>query len=190
MKNWRNSIIAFIALTLSGSALGDLPQQENADIKVRIEGDTIVNTATMRVPATPEEVWAVLTDYDHMAAFLPNIDYSKTISNADNKLLVEQQGKIFFGPFWFSFDYVQEVTLIPFREIHSRLVSGSFKKLEGRILLIPSGDETLIIHSGASNPTIEAPRGIVASMTEQAVRDQLGNMQREILRRKNTARKQ
>jgi hypothetical protein len=38
-------------------------------------------------------VWEVLTDYDHMAQFLSNIEYSSVEDTAGNVLRVHQKGK-------------------------------------------------------------------------------------------------
>ena len=190
MKDLRNFIFAILAFVMSGVAAAvDLPQLDGTDFDVRVEDDVIIVTVSFRVPATLNETWAVLTDYDHMANFLPYVDHSKVISGTNEIFLVEQNGKVYLGPFSFAYESVREVTLIPHQEIRYRLIRGNFRKLNGHTQLISSGEETLIVHRGESVPIISMPRPIVVAMTKRATRDQLENIKREILKRKNESQK-
>lgn len=180
------------AFMLAGRAFrADSAQQENVAVAVKVEarGELIIVAVNFNVPATPAEVWAVLTDYDRMADFLPNLDYSKKLEGTADTFQVEQKGQAFLGPFSFSFNCVQEVTLTPYEEIRSRLISGNFRQLDGQIQLIPSDDGTYIVYHGASIPAFHLPRSIAVTMTERAMGEHFGKMTLEILRRKNVAGK-
>lgn len=181
----RNFMLAIVALAmLFSNAHADPVQERSISVVVGMQGDLIIVDVSLAVPATPGEVWEVLTDYDHMADFLPNLELSKKIGSNGNKLQVAQKGKAYFGPFAFSFDSVREVTLVPYTEIHSRAISGSFQISDGFMQLIPSDNSTRIIFHSKTQPYIRLPRGITIGMTERLMRDQFENIRVEILRRK------
>ena len=58
-------------------------------VKVQKNGDTVIIDLTTVVAATPQEVWDVLTDFDHMTQFLPNLEMSKVLEkNGDVSITV------------------------------------------------------------------------------------------------------
>jgi ribosome-associated toxin RatA of RatAB toxin-antitoxin module len=190
MKDLRNIILAFVVYVATGIAPAvDSSQLNDTSLDVHSENDAIVVVVSFRIPATLDETWAVLTDYDHMADFLSNVDYSKVISGTETQFLVEQNGKVFLGPFSFTYESVREVTLLPYQEIRYRLISGTFKKLNGHTQLISSGEDTLIIYRGESIPMLSIPRSIVIAMTKRETLEQIENVKREILKRKNALQK-
>lgn len=166
-------------------AYADPAQGKDIAVDVGMQGDVIIVNVSLAVPATPGETWEVLTDYDRMSEFLPNLEFSKKVAGSENKYQVAQKGKAFFGLFTFRFDSVREVTLVPYTEIHSRAISGSFKKSDGYTQLIPSDDGTRIVYHSETLPNVRLPNGITIALTERLMRDQFENMRMEILRRKN-----
>ncbi|RZI42626.1 hypothetical protein EGT07_11540 [Herbaspirillum sp. HC18] len=182
--------VAITVLVASGPVPGETPvQQEGLAVEVETRGDTIVVDAELNVPVTPAEAWAVLTDYDHMAGFLPHLDYSRKLGGTEDNFQVEQKGTLTFGPLTFSFDSVREVTLMPYHEVRTRLISGNFDRLDGRTQVFPSGEGTHIVYHTESVPTVRLPGNIAAAITRRATRDQLESMKHEIMRRKDGAQK-
>jgi|SRR4051794_25226865 hypothetical protein len=51
------------------SALSDPGQDKDIEVKVQIAGENVVVDVTLAVPASRQEVWAVLTDFEHMGCF-------------------------------------------------------------------------------------------------------------------------
>jgi ribosome-associated toxin RatA of RatAB toxin-antitoxin module len=185
-KSLRHFTFATAAALASGPAFCDDPaQQESIVVDVQTRGDGLVIVAGFSVQATPSEVWKVLTDYDRMSDFLPNLNYSKRLDGPDDKFQVEQKGKVFWGPFSFSYDFVREVVQTPPQEIQSRLISGNFRQLDGETRLIPFGEGTYIAYWGEATPVVPLPQGLSAAITKRAIREQFEYMKREILRRKN-----
>jgi hypothetical protein len=176
------AIVALVAL--SPIAHADPEREKDIAIEVGMQGDLIVVNVSLAVPVTPGEAWEVLTDYDRMADFLPNLESSRKIASGDNKFQVAQKGTAFFGPFSFSFDSVREITLMPYTEIHSRSISGSFQRSDGFTQLIPGDNGTRIVYYSETLPNVRLPRGITIGMTKRLMRDQFEKMQLEMLRRK------
>lgn len=159
-------------------------------MEIDAQSGTIIVTGTLDIPATPAETWAVLTDYDHMADFLPNIDYSKKLDGTKDKFRVEQKGRAYFGLLAFSFYAMREVMLMPYQEIRASLVngvSGDFRRLDTYIRLVPDKGETFIYYRNESLPVIRLPNGMAAAIAEQTTRNQWASLKREIMRRKSLA---
>src|SRR5258705_13789329 len=64
-------LVAFIGIVSAALAFGqaNAPLSDETDIAVRTskDGDNIIVDIDLAVQASQDEVWSVLTDYDHMA---------------------------------------------------------------------------------------------------------------------------
>lgn len=158
-------------------------------VVVKRDGETILVDVSFVVMASVQEAWEVLTDYDHMAQFLPNVQSSAVIERSGNKLKVAQKGRSSRGLLSFALDYVREVELDPYKEIHSHLISGSLKKLDGVTRLTPAGAGTRVVYRSESLPNVWVPPGIGPLFIENEMRKQFEDMRAEILRRKGSEKK-
>lgn len=191
--NIRTATLAGVIALASGftePAMADPVQEHEPAIRIKKSGDTVIVDVTLFVPATPHESWAVLTDYDRMAQFLPNLQFSKIVETAGNKIQVSQKGNVTYGLLSFSFDSVREVVLTPYREIRSHVLSGSIKQAHGTTQLVPEGEGTRIVHHSESIPGIWVPPIIGKKIIESEIREQYSEMLKEILRRKAAAPQQ
>src|SRR5437867_9490378 len=111
-------------------ALSTPPDTRDIIVHVQKNGERIVVDVDLPVQATPLEAWNVMTDYDNMAKFVSNLEWSKIIGREGNTLTVEQKGKASRGPLSITFENVREIVLTPPREVHSRLISGDLKASE------------------------------------------------------------
>lgn len=147
----------------------------------------IVVDVGFSVAATPQEAWAVLTDFDRMASFVSNLASSKVLSRNGNVLQIEQKGKAARGVLSFDFESVREITLTPPRAIHTHLISGNMKKFDGVTLISPENGGTRVTYHGESVPTVWVPPVVGTGFIASEVREQFQEMRAEILRRKNGA---
>lgn len=176
-----------LACCFAVAATADAVPDQEAEIQVKKSGDTVIVDVTLSMPASLRETWDVLTDYDHMAQFLPNLQFSKIIETADNKILVSQKGQVTYGPLTFSFDSVREVVLTPYSEIRSQVISGSIKQARGTTHLVPDGETTRIVHHSESVSGIWVPPFVGKKIIAGEIREQYDAMRKEILRRKTAA---
>jgi carbon monoxide dehydrogenase subunit G len=185
-----NLLLAMVTSALLHSTADAGPAYDQ-DIAIAAEarGDLVIVDVNFTVPVTPGEAWMVLTDYDHMADFLPNVQSSKIVESAGNKVHVAQQGKAYYGPLSFSYHLVQEVALKPYTQIRSRAIGGSIKKVDGFTQLIPDGSGTRIVYHSESEPNLHLPRGIKQAFAAKATREHFENMKKEIVRRKTQEQK-
>ena len=167
------------------------PASAAQDIEVTAKklSDMVVIDVSMLVAATPREAWDVLTDYDHMSKFLPNLQSSKILSKSPTRLEVAQKGGVTHGPISITFDVVRDVQLKPYSEIVSHVISGNLKKVDGTTRLAPEGDGTRITFHSESIPNIWVPPGIGPTLIENETRDQFGDMRDEIIKRRLAAKK-
>jgi carbon monoxide dehydrogenase subunit G len=154
-------------------------------LEVKKNGETVIVDAHFSVPANQHEVWDVLTDFDHMAKFLPNLESSKVIAGSANKVQVEQKGRIAYGLLSFSFENIRDVELAPYHEIRSHLVSGNLKKGEGMTQLTSEGSVTRVVYHNESLPGSWLGAAVSLSVIEKASREQFEAIKNEILRRKS-----
>jgi len=136
------------------------------------------------VPATPQETWAVLTDFEHMARFVSNLQSSKVIKKWDDRVRVSQSGKTTHGLFSFSFESVRDIDMRPFETIHSRMISGTMQKSEGTTHLLARDNGTAVTYHSESIPGAWVPPLVGTGFIETEIRSQFQDMRKEILRRK------
>ncbi|MEP6943505.1 MAG: SRPBCC family protein [Betaproteobacteria bacterium] len=159
---------------------------DDSEIVVHVEqrGRTIVVDVSMPVEATPVEAWQVMTDYDHMAKFVSNLDESKVLSRTGDTLTVFQKGTATRGPLTFSFENVREIVLTPYREIRSRMISGDLESSQFTTRVVEADGATRITNHGEFVPKIWVPPVIGPSLIAAETRRQFGQLRAEILRRK------
>jgi carbon monoxide dehydrogenase subunit G len=176
-----------IALVL----LGLFATQANADsneaiaVGVRIDDEQVFVDVDFHVRATPQEVWAVMTDYDHATAFISKLEKSVILSRTADTLLVSQRGTMGYGPFSLAIETVTEVRLTPYGEMRGRMVSGSLKKNESTTRLIEEANGTRIEYHLESIPGVWIPPVIGGAMVEFETRARFHQLRDEILRRKS-----
>jgi hypothetical protein len=174
---------------LSASAFGLNPNQ---DILVRVEkdGQNIAVDVDCPVDAPSELAWEVLTDYDHMAKFISNLEYSGVQDKADNVLRVHQKGQASRGPLTIKFDNVREVELVPQREIRSRLIRGDMKESNFVTRIVEVDGRVHVVNSGRHTPNVWVPPLIGPAVIEAETQKQFGEIRTEILRRTAAIRPQ
>ena len=163
-----------------------LAQPDERDIAVHIQQDgaRIIVDVQLPVAVTAIETWAVVTDYDHMASFVSNLESSRIIERAGNTLTIEQKGRASRGPLTFAFQNVREIILTPPREIRSRLINGDLEASEFTTRVIDHGASAEIVNHGEFIPKVWVPPIIGPALIEAETRKQFAELRAEILRRK------
>ena len=174
------------ALCLS---VGHAEPASEPDIEVHVEivDDLVRIDTSFRVDATPQEAWAVLTDYDGATAFISDLDASLVLAREGDTMRVYQKGKAKFGPFSFPVESVREIRLSPFEATQSHLVSGSMKRLDVTTRLVPEGSGTRITNRTESIPDVWIPPIVGRLFIAHETRGKFRELRDEILRRKQAA---
>ncbi|WP_235001406.1 SRPBCC family protein [Nitrosovibrio sp. Nv4] len=182
------SLLLFIwSVLFTTASLADSPEGGDIEVKVKMVGESIIVDVTFSVPATQQEVWAVLTDFDHMADFVSNLRESKVASVSGDTITIFQRGAATYGPISYPFKSTREIRLMPFDKIRTHLISGNMRKMEGTTYLIHEGAQTRVIHHTDTIPEIWFPLAVGQVFIEHEMREQFHEMRNEIIRRKRAS---
>jgi ribosome-associated toxin RatA of RatAB toxin-antitoxin module len=189
-------------VALSGTAWIDAgaqtaAAQPEADIDIdvvmtRAKGHPLFEvTAKMTVNADVARSWKVLTDYNRLAEFVPNLSRSQVSSSEGNERIVTQNG---FAKFLFirqNIDLVLHVTEKPMEAIDIRLVSGNMREYQARWELQamspirqPEDDgRTRISYAGVIAPDFYVPTLFGAALMKRDLRNMLNAVKAEMEKR-------
>ncbi|MEA5462177.1 SRPBCC family protein [Leptothoe sp. PORK10 BA2] len=105
--------------------------------------------AAVVIPCGLEQVWKVLTDYESLADFVPNLTTSRLLGRPDGGIRLEQIGAQCFLNFKFCARVILDMTEVFPREIGFSMVEGDFKKFLGKWSLQPAlvGERTATVLS-------------------------------------------
>jgi uncharacterized protein YndB with AHSA1/START domain len=160
------------------------PADQDIAVQVRKERSAFEISFEFTVPATVEETWSVLADYEHMAQFVSSIDSIRIVSRNGNRLEVAQQSHGNVGPIHISVDGLREIELTPPREIRSHLVKGDLKAADFTTRLVDEGAATRVVGTGKLVPAAWIAWAITVATVEAQTRRQYQDLRNEIVRRK------
>lgn len=183
MKKTSFLLLVWSALFVA-TALADPRQDKDIEVKVKIAGENVIVDLILVVPATRQEVWAVLTDFEHMAGFVSNLKESKVVSVSGDTLKIFQRGSAMYGPISFPFESTREIRLTPFDKIQSHMISGNMRKMEGTTQLVDEGGQTRIIYHTDTIQEVWIPPVAGKIFIEHEIREQFHEMRNEIIKRK------
>ena len=168
-------------------AYTEMPDAQDIVVAVTRHGDTFDIRVELVVDATPEEVFAVLTDYDHMARFVSNVLESRVVRRDGNRIAIEQKSLLAFGLLRLEFTNVREVDLLPFHEIRSRVTEGDMLGSSFTTKIAAKTTKTRVDNRGTFISNRWIPPLIGNAVLEAETRKQFQEFRAEILRRKGVA---
>lgn len=175
-------IIFCCALVFALPALAQNARVEVAVKRADLEGEQVFDvTASGTVRASPATVWKILTDYERMPEFVPDLERTRILSRAGNKATIEQFGRARFLFFSREIHLVVQVTEEPSSAIDINLVTGDMKVYRCRweITPMPETGGTRISYSGKMVPKFYVP-GMLGS---NIVRGDIERMMGAVLER-------
>ncbi len=168
---------------MASAAVAEQLQDEDIDVKVQVKGDNVIVDLNLVIAGTRQDVWDVLTDFEHMANFVSNLKESKVLSNSGETLTVYQRGAANYGPINFPFESTREIRLTPMDKIQSHLVSGNMSKMEGVTQLTEEGGQTRVQFHTESIPGVWLPPIAGRVFIEHETRAQFQEIRNEIIKR-------
>jgi ribosome-associated toxin RatA of RatAB toxin-antitoxin module len=120
-------------------------------------------SARIQIPHPVENVWQVLTDYDHLADFIPNLAKSKKIPHPQGGIRLEQVGTESLLKLKFCAKVVLDMVEQFPHQLDFQMVEGDFKKFFGSWLLQPSEDGrgTELCYVVSVLPPLAMPIGMI-----------------------------
>ncbi|MEM7062222.1 MAG: SRPBCC family protein [Cyanobacteria bacterium P01_B01_bin.77] len=117
--------------------------------------------AAVAIPCPLEQVWKILTDYEKLSDFVPNLTSSRLLSRPDGGIRLEQIGAQCFLNFKFCARVILDMTEVFPQEIGFSMVEGDFKKFIGRWSLKPAlldeQDATVLSYELVVQPPLAMP---------------------------------
>jgi uncharacterized membrane protein len=174
-------LIALVFLSSWASGADDL----DIRVKVNMDGEVVRVESSYLVAASPQDVWAVMIDFEHMPRFISNLRSSAVVATNGDKVTIAQSGEASLGIFKFAFESVRELRLTPFTRIESRMIRGNnLSRYQGTTDLVAEGLATRVTVRSEAVPDKWVPPLLGPRLIAQEAREQLTEFRAEILRRK------
>jgi carbon monoxide dehydrogenase subunit G len=145
--------------------------------------DGYVATLVMQAPVSPKIAWDVLTDFDNMQKWVPNVKESKITSNEGNTLTIEQKGTAKFGLLSIPYTSVRKMQLDPGKSILATQVSGSMKKLVSLMRVTPDASGTRLDYKLELVPSAIASSVMSKDFLQHELTEQFKAIVGEMVRR-------
>ena len=162
---------------------------QQVSIETSGEGGVVTVRASAEMRVDPSMVWGVISDYDHLAEFIPDMNGSHVVQRDGDKLLIEQTGEFGFLFFRQPIEVTLSVVESPMRRIVAHAVGGNLREVEGRYELenLPTGAVRLL-YEGRVVPDFPVPPIIGTMVVRSVLSRQFTAMVKEIMRRDAWAR--
>ena len=130
--------------------------------------------AQLRTSAQVEALWRVLSDYDNLSNFIPNLSSSSLVAREGNKIQLKQVGSQRLMGFTFSAEVhleLHENRSAGLMEFH--LLKGDFRRFEGAWTMkeLPDGNGTCLLYE----LTVQGCIGMPVTLIEARLREDLTN---------------
>lgn len=141
------------------------------------------------MPVRKEVALAVLSDFENMERFIPNLSSSRIVRRSGNVYVVAQEGKADFGPLSYRFTSERRIEVLPDGRILARALSGTVKAMASELSLQASGPAaTLIDYRIETTPDVWLlPSALGTSFLHHELEEQFTAIAREMLRRSRPA---
>jgi ribosome-associated toxin RatA of RatAB toxin-antitoxin module len=126
----------------SNSASDHSNLEENLTTDVQVQIEKIAErkrqiTAKIQIPQSVEQVWKVLTDYEALAEFIPNLAKSRRLAHPTGGIRLEQVGSQRLLNLNFCARVVLDLEECFHKAINFQMVEGDFKEYSGNWYLEP-----------------------------------------------------
>ena len=173
--------LAFVAA--GGIVAATLSAGGGEDVKVREEEGTYHVTAAFEVQQSPAAAYAVLTDYEQVPRFMPDVRTSIVRERTVDRILLEQEAVaklMFFSKRVQLLLEVRETTdTITFKDTSGK----SFSRYEGRWTLAARGNRTDIRYTLAAKPSFSVPTFVLTRLLKRDAGRMIEGLRAEMARR-------
>lgn len=127
-------------------------------------------TARLVIPAPPERVWAVVTDYGHFTQFIPNMTRSEIVREEGGSRWLAQEGRmrVFLVPIRARVLFRLEET--PITMVRFEAVEGDFRVNAGAWRLAPAAGGAALDYEAMVEPAFWVPRWVMTAMEQALLR--------------------
>jgi carbon monoxide dehydrogenase subunit G len=181
ISNAKHSLL-LAALALCGNVAFalDAPLQS---LDVNHDTDAYVINAVIFAPVPQAVAWDVLTDFDNMAKWVPNVADSKAIKREENWVIVEQHGIARYGAASIPYTTERRIDMKSPTNIKTVQIKGNMRRVESTLLIQPDGMGTRIVYHAEIVPSLLASAIMSKPFVEHEVVDQFAAIVGEMTRR-------
>jgi ribosome-associated toxin RatA of RatAB toxin-antitoxin module len=162
--------------------MAQAPRLEVSVNRVEQDGQHMYEVRASGTVAAPlPKVWRILTGYERMSDFVPDMESSKVLSRNGNEVIIEQFGVARFLFMSRAIHLIVKSVEQPMSAIDISLISGDMKHYESRWELVPVPETggTRIVYYGRLMPNFYVPGFIGTKM----VRSDIERMMAAVLAR-------
>lgn len=160
------------------------PIHANAHRVVRNGEPFFEVTAVSVVRATPQQAWVVLTDYDRLPEFIPDLLTVKVLSRNGNTVRIEQRSSAGFLFVWHTIRMELHIEETHWKSIHVALVEGDMHRYDTHWTIEPLDQSTTrITFSGVMEPRFPVPPLVGSAIVEANLKRTVEAVVAEIERR-------
>ncbi|MEM9567620.1 MAG: SRPBCC family protein [Cyanobacteria bacterium P01_E01_bin.34] len=149
----------------------------------KLDGRRRCLEACIDIPDTSQLVWDVLTDYEGLSEFIPNLVESCIVGEQDGCTLLRQVGTQKFSFLKFSAAVTLKMETIPTERIDFTMLEGDFIEFFGCWQLSDVGDTTRLSYAITILPPRKMPIQIVQRRLRSDLASNLVAIQQEVARR-------
>ena len=140
-------------------------------------------TARFHVPQAPAVVLAVLTDYERIPRFMPNVQTSIVLERAPGRAVVEQEAvsrlMMFSKRVYLVLEITEGADTLHFRDRSGR----SFARYEGMWRLCEENGRTEILYELTAQPSFDVPEFLLKRLLRRDSLEMIAGLRREIAAR-------
>ena len=178
------AVVASLCASLPGAQLAAAADPApSSQVSVRELRGTYAVTARFEVPQPPDVVLAVLSDYEQIPRFMPEVRSSVVQERTPERMVVEQEAVSKFLMFSKTVHLLLEVThdadTIRFVDRSAK----SFKRYEGTWRVTPNGHGTVVTYELAAQPGFDVPEFILKRLLRRDSGQMIDNLRREFAAR-------
>lgn len=126
--------------------------------------------AHMTLPTDVERIWAVLTDYDNLEEFMPHLEKSEVLSRSSDRLMLRQEGSVWFPMRKFRTAATLEVRESPPQVIAFKATEGDYAVYEGKWRLEPRPEGTDLFYEAVIEPSFWVPQWMMAALERKILK--------------------
>jgi len=153
------------------------------EVRIEQRGERFTVSARLSVEVARATAWAVITDYNGLPDFVPDMDESRIVSRAGEPTLVRQTGAWnLFGfrvPVWITARVEEQ----PMRSVRFHSISGNVRVENGEWRIMDEGGGVAITYRVECTPDFWVPPILGTVLIRRDVRGKLEHVAREMLRR-------
>lgn len=153
------------------------------EVRIEQRGEAFAVYARLSVEVTRATAWEVITDYNRLPDFVPDMYESRIVSRAGEPTLVRQTGAWSLFGLRVPVRIVARVEEQPMRSVRFHSISGNVRVENGEWRIVDEGGGVAIIYLAECTPDFWVPPILGVVLLRRDVRGKLEQVAREMLRR-------